>query len=296
ERGMLDTEFQAIKSEINRMAASTTFNNQQIVNSSFNYAWDTDWVSLTAGMISDFTIYNTDANANFDWYVTNYLDGSIYFTDPTNNKNYEIVVSGSPYFNSGNLTFTSRATFAVNELILQPGGGTSLRVPAGSITFNAGADLNLIDTGSTNYVFRVTSASYSSQSYRVSTGASNSIISASLFGVSAANLGLSSANITSIANAEAAATAARIAIDMIAKGRAEVAAAQNRMEASQQNNATTAENLELARSSYMDLDVAAEMSVFTSKQILVQAGIAMLTQANQVPKNLLRLFDAGGGR
>jgi flagellin len=40
----------------------------------------------------------------------------------------------------------------------------------------------------------------------------------------------------------------------------------------------------------MDLDVAAEMSKFTSKQILVQAGTSMLAQANQLPQNLLSLF------
>ena len=40
-----------------------------------------------------------------------------------------------------------------------------------------------------------------------------------------------------------------------------------------------------------DLDVAAEISVFTSKQILIQTGVAMLAQANQLPQNLLRLFQ-----
>jgi len=36
--------------------------------------------------------------------------------------------------------------------------------------------------------------------------------------------------------------------------------------------------------------VAAEMSFFTSQQILQQAGVSMLAQANQMPQNLLRLF------
>jgi flagellin len=41
----------------------------------------------------------------------------------------------------------------------------------------------------------------------------------------------------------------------------------------------------------MDLDVASEMSVFTSKSILQQAGVSMLAQANQMPRNLMRLFQ-----
>jgi len=40
----------------------------------------------------------------------------------------------------------------------------------------------------------------------------------------------------------------------------------------------------------LDLDVAKEITTFTSKQILVQAGISVLAQANQLPQNLLRLF------
>jgi flagellin len=51
------------------------------------------------------------------------------------------------------------------------------------------------------------------------------------------------------------------------------------------------ENTEAARSALLDLDVAQEMSNFTSKQILVQAGVAMLSQANQLPQNLLRLLQ-----
>jgi flagellin len=39
------------------------------------------------------------------------------------------------------------------------------------------------------------------------------------------------------------------------------------------------------------LDVAAEMTAFSSKQVLMQTGIAMLAQANQIPQNLMRLFQ-----
>jgi flagellin len=54
---------------------------------------------------------------------------------------------------------------------------------------------------------------------------------------------------------------------------------------------TAIENLEASRSQLLDLDVAAEMTTFTSKQVLEQAGVAMLAQANQMPQALLRLFQ-----
>jgi flagellin len=55
--------------------------------------------------------------------------------------------------------------------------------------------------------------------------------------------------------------------------------------------ATAIENAESARSALLDLDVAQEISTFTSKQILLQAGVSMLAQANQLPQSLLRLFQ-----
>ena len=56
------------------------------------------------------------------------------------------------------------------------------------------------------------------------------------------------------------------------------------------NIATASENTEAARIQILDLDVASEMTNFTSKQILVQAGVSMLAQANQMPQSFMQLF------
>ncbi|HAI29845.1 MULTISPECIES: flagellin [unclassified Thalassospira] len=81
------------------------------------------------------------------------------------------------------------------------------------------------------------------------------------------------------------------AIDDLQRARAAVGTSQNRLDFAAQNIASTQENTESARSTLLDLDVAAEMTAFTSKQILVQSGVAMLAQANQMPQNLLRLLQ-----
>jgi flagellin len=81
------------------------------------------------------------------------------------------------------------------------------------------------------------------------------------------------------------------AIDDLQRARAAVGTSQNRLDFAGQNLASTQENTEPARSTLLDLDVAAEMTAFTSKQILVQSGVAMLAQANQMPQNLLRLLQ-----
>ena len=86
-------------------------------------------------------------------------------------------------------------------------------------------------------------------------------------------------------------TRVRRNIDTLNTARANVGASQNRLEFASANLATSVENQEAARSSLLDLDIAAEMTKFTSKQILVQAGVSMLAQANQMPQNLMRLFQ-----
>ncbi len=108
---------------------------------------------------------------------------------------------------------------------------------------------------------------------------------------SASALSLTSNNITTAALAETASTAVSAAIDTLNTSRSTVGAAQNRLTFAAQNLASAIENAEAARSTLLDLDVAKEITVFTSKQILVQTGVAMLAQANQMPQNLLRLFQ-----
>ncbi|MCC4238959.1 MULTISPECIES: flagellin N-terminal helical domain-containing protein [Thalassospira] len=97
--------------------------------------------------------------------------------------------------------------------------------------------------------------------------------------------------ISTAANAQSSVEVVTRAIDDLQRARAAVGTSQNRLDFAGQNLATTQENTESARSTLLDLDVAAEMTAFTSKQILVQSGVAMLAQANQMPQNLLRLLQ-----
>ena len=104
-------------------------------------------------------------------------------------------------------------------------------------------------------------------------------------------LGVNGLDVTTAENADAASIALSTAIDGLNRARATIGAFQNRLEIASSNLATATENTEAARSGLLDLDVASEMTKFTSQQILVQAGVSMLAQANQLPQNLLRLLQ-----
>jgi len=73
--------------------------------------------------------------------------------------------------------------------------------------------------------------------------------------------------------------------------RADLGAIQNRFSSTIANLSTTTENLSAARSRILDTDFAAETAELTRVQILQQAGIAMLAQANAAPQGILALLQ-----
>ncbi len=116
-------------------------------------------------------------------------------------------------------------------------------------------------------------------------------ITLSLNSVNIQALAINGTDVGTAANADASSTAITAAIDTLNNARANVGAFQNRLDIASSNLATARENTEAARSALLDLNVAEEITTFTSKQILVQAGVSMLSQANQLPQNLLRLLQ-----
>jgi len=80
------------------------------------------------------------------------------------------------------------------------------------------------------------------------------------------------------------------ALDFFSTQRATMGAVQNRLETTVANGQATAENLTASRSRIQDADYAAETAAMTRSQILQQAGVAMLAQANALPNNVLALL------
>jgi len=81
------------------------------------------------------------------------------------------------------------------------------------------------------------------------------------------------------------------AIDNVSSAAATFGAIQNRLSDSLTNLQSYQENLSAAQGTIKDTDMASEMANFTSLQVLQQAGVAMLSQANTSQQNLLRLFQ-----
>ncbi|MCS6897311.1 MAG: flagellin [Nitrospira sp.] len=109
--------------------------------------------------------------------------------------------------------------------------------------------------------------------------------------ITTTSLGLNSVNVSTAANAMSALANIDSAISAVATARAEYGSLQNRLEATIANLQVTSENLTAAESRIRDADIAYETSVFTKNQILVQAGISVLAQANTLPQQALALLQ-----
>lgn len=97
-------------------------------------------------------------------------------------------------------------------------------------------------------------------------------------------------SITSAANANTAMTALDTALDSLNSDRSVYGATLNRFDFTIQNLQASAENQTAARGRIMDADFAQETANLSRQQVLQQAGIAMLSQANQMPSMVLSLL------
>jgi flagellin len=116
---------------------------------------------------------------------------------------------------------------------------------------------------------------------------------ASAFTSTGANLQAGGAQqivITTQSNAQISLANIDTVLNSLNSSRAALGAAQNDLESRGRNLSISVENLSAAKSRILDTDVAAETSNLVRNQILVQAGTAVLAQANQLPSLALQLL------
>jgi flagellin len=99
-----------------------------------------------------------------------------------------------------------------------------------------------------------------------------------------------SVSLTTTANASTALTKVKLAINQLASDRATVGANQAALNMYQEQLGTLKDNMSAANSRIKDIDVAEESTNFAKYNILVQAGTAMLSQANSSSQSVLRLL------
>lgn len=278
ERSMLNTEYQQLVQEIERLAQDTEFNGNQLVNGG---------IVIDRTAATDFEVTDGIPSITFRGSFDAAQDGTITYNNTTGA--FSLAHDGFTYGGTIDPAVHDGSTMVTGTVVtLIDVNGTSTNKI--DIVLDNTWD---VDAAHTSGTLALSTTAMTSFTYKVGTGNSATAdeMSVTINGIGAVALGVDGTNVSDKTFADQASVAISLAVDTLNTARAQLGAAQNRLEFAAANIATTLENTEAARSNLLDLDIASEMSRLTSKQILVQAGVAMLAQANQAPQNLLRLFQ-----
>ena len=158
--------------------------------------------------------------------------------------------------------------------------------------FTQGAETPGVDAGytATDVTTRGTMLLSSGTAFTIG-GTVAEIAKAGLGSSSAVLTTLSTVSISTVTGANEAIAIIDGALSQVNSMRADLGAVQNRFSSTVSNLSTTAENISAARSRIQDADFAQETANLTRAQILQQAGVAMLAQANALPNQVLGLLQ-----
>lgn len=182
-------------------------------------------------------------------------------------------ITATGTFAGGDKTFTDADgdNIVISETLTGTFGGTSPAVASGTGT-NYGTIGSITSTGEDLVI------------------AGNTVASAGLAAATTAVSG-NTLSVSTVAGAALVITAVDTAIDSVNSARGTLGAVQNRFESVVTSLQTSAESLSAARSRIQDADFAQETANLTKAQILQQAGVAMIAQANSLPQNVLSLLQ-----
>ncbi len=271
DRAALDTEAQQLRSEINRIASQTQFNGVNLLDGSFaNQAFQ---VGANAGQtISVSGIVNANDTA-----LGTYSAASV----------TGVAATAFTAITAGDLTINAVSVGAIAADTSATERAAGIRDAINSVADQTGVyarndtatTVTLVSTtGNIAIAFAGTSATTATTGLTAATTTATT------------TTGFGTLDVSTTAGADTAITQMDAALDAVNTARATLGAIQSRFESVVASIQTTSENLSSARSRIQDADFAMETAALTRAQVLQQAGVAMLAQANAVPQNVLALL------
>ena len=275
DRAALDAEAQQLKSEIDRVATQTNFNGVKLLDGSFTN--QTFQVGANSGeTISVNSIVNAQSTA---------------LGTTTSAAVTGIAATGfANALAAGDITIDDASGTAIN--VGAVAADTSATTRAGSLrdAINAISDqTGVYATNDTATTLTLTSSNAITIAFAGAGSTANTGLTAATT-ATATTTGFSTLDLSNVAGANTAIGTMDAALTAVNTARADLGAIQTRFESVVSNLAINSENTSAARGRIRDADFAAETAALTRNQILQQAGTAMLSQANQVPQNVLSLL------
>ena len=275
DRGMIDEELQALNNEIERIGETTQFNGQNLLDGSFDLKGYTNTEAVSVDYYNEGMKYGEYSlgvlKAEFD------QDG--FLTNITNEDGSKIESITDP---DGKPIKIEKVSFRYDEVTLSGKDGFEIKMTLNKDAMTAddktdkALSLNLTGIGSMT----------------LQIGANeDQTLELRMPPITKKNLGLSHTDVLTEESANAAIEEIANAISFVSSIRSSLGAYQNRLEHTTVNLDITSENMTSAYSRIMDVDMATEMTKYSSLQVISQAATSMLAQANERPSQVLQLLQ-----
>jgi flagellin len=256
-RSRITTEYQALRAEIDRTVATVKFQGNALLNGAFGASVDASSTVLGAGT----GVYAARLNGAGTGAFTFSSGGSVVtLTNGSTSQTLGVTAGAKQTLN-----------FSAFGISIDTDMNVGAATIAGNVTVAAGSGSFLVSS----------SGQYSTNDSITISGSSLDLRSSTL---------TISTDPSSLANAQTALAQIDVAITQVNVAVGVIGSLQSRVETATENVRTTVQNFSAAESTIRDLDMAEEMTSFTKSQILVQAGTAMLAQANAAGQSVLQLL------
>lgn len=302
ERGFLDTEYSQLLQQVDSIAGATTYNGLQLIGGGNTLAVEptNEGADLSGNGFIDYEIDVSKRAAtevvSFAYDETSFvltatvLDGTVGNTLATQSIDLSSI-GGDPFDTAGGTNLAEGTTYQLNF--------DSLGV---KVTLDDNFDSNGAETAGVDgatiadeiEIVAGTTTSAETLDFVTGVNAASDTIQMAFDGATAIDLGIAGTDVLSggpLGTANTASAAIDNAMNLLNTARSSVGAVLSRLEFAQNTVGVQIENTEAARSTLMDVDVAEEFTKFSSKQVLIQAGVSILAQANQQPQALLRILQ-----
>ncbi len=275
DRETIQDEVIQLKEEITRISKTTEFNGQKLLNGEFAFKGYTNNIGIKVNSYTQyvpFKTYNIESLSLEKEIVDGVETGNYLMTDITLGDDFPESVTASCENNM--LTLKGADNFEIKLDLDQ------LELATNTVTYNA-ANGNALSVDCTGI-----------GPMRLQVGANEGqIVSINIPDMSLRNYGIEDLDVTTEAGANEAVPMIEGAIQFLTSVRSQLGAYQNRLESTVNSLDVTSVNMTAAYSRIMDVDMAEEMTTYTTNQVLTQAGTSMLAQANERPSQILQLLQ-----
>lgn len=274
DRETIQEEINQLCDEIERIADTTEFNSQKLLDGTFDVKGYTDAEEVKVSYYSDevqLGEYKME-NVTFAYDADGNIDPDSFKADFSGKFPQDVTVTD----------------IKDNIVTLRASGGFEMKLDLQALAEKGLTSINPNGTPDSSLTIDATGIG----DMRLQVGSNEGqVLEIRIPKVSLRNMGIDKIDASTEEGAKDALSRMPGALAYISSVRSRLGAYQNRLESTVNNLDVTNENMTAAYSRIMDVDMAEEMTQYTTYQILTQAGTSMLAQANERPSQVLQLLQ-----